>query len=89
MAHGVVMADGLDRIVVVNRRFCDFYGFDPEAIAPGCAYRDLIVLDVAAGITPDAPSIRWWSGACRNPAVKATDHVCAQAGERANHCHYT
>ncbi len=49
MAHGVVMADGLDRIVVVNRRFCDFYGFDPEAIAPGCAYRDLIVLDVAAG----------------------------------------
>jgi diguanylate cyclase (GGDEF)-like protein len=52
MSHGLLMCDDDARVVVVNRRYCEVYGIDPNAIRRGTSYRDVVALSVAAGNYP-------------------------------------
>jgi diguanylate cyclase (GGDEF)-like protein len=48
MSHGLLMCDAAERVVVINRRFCDLYRIDPASIPSDACYRDLIALSVAS-----------------------------------------
>jgi diguanylate cyclase (GGDEF)-like protein len=49
---GLLMSGPDSRIAIFNRRFCDIYGLDATSIEPGCSFRDLLALSVAAGNHP-------------------------------------
>jgi diguanylate cyclase (GGDEF)-like protein/PAS domain S-box-containing protein len=44
MSQGFLMFDASSRIVIVNRRYLDMYGFAADAIRPGCTIRALLLL---------------------------------------------
>ena len=52
MSHGLCMFDARQRLVVWNRRFCEIYGIEPEALYPAISVRELIELIVAGGNYP-------------------------------------
>jgi diguanylate cyclase (GGDEF)-like protein len=52
VAHGLVMLDSDQRIMVCNRRYAEIYGFAPEMLRPGTPIRAMLEARVAAGHSP-------------------------------------
>ncbi len=52
MSHGLCMFDARQRLLVWNKRFCDIYRIEPEALSPGIAVRQVIEISVARGNHP-------------------------------------
>ncbi len=50
MRHGLLMFNAHGRLVVVNRRYAEMYGFAPDAVKPGCTVRELLEQRAAAGM---------------------------------------
>lgn len=44
ISQGVVMFDADARLILCNRRYLELYGLSPDAVKPGLALRDLLVL---------------------------------------------
>jgi diguanylate cyclase (GGDEF)-like protein len=49
MSQGLVMFDSSARLVVCNERFLELYGLSSEIVRPGCTFREILELRVAAG----------------------------------------
>jgi diguanylate cyclase (GGDEF)-like protein len=43
MAHGLLLYDSSQRLVVCNQRYISMYGLSPEIVKPGLAFRDLVL----------------------------------------------
>jgi PAS domain S-box-containing protein len=57
MGHSLIVYDAERRVVVVNRRFIDYYDVPPELIRPGLTQRDMIehlARRNIAGVSPEA-----------------------------------
>ena len=52
MSQGLCQYDADARLEVVNQRFCEIYGFDPQRIQPGMSLKDVLRLSVEAGNHP-------------------------------------
>jgi diguanylate cyclase (GGDEF)-like protein len=48
MSQGLVMFDSSQKLVVCNQRYLEIYGLSPVVVRPGCSFRELLNLRVAA-----------------------------------------
>jgi diguanylate cyclase (GGDEF)-like protein/PAS domain S-box-containing protein len=49
MSQGLCLFDAANRLMVVNRRFCEIFDLQPERLRPGVSFREVLELSVAAG----------------------------------------
>ena len=49
MLQGLCMFDDHQRLIVVNRRYLDMYGFSPQVVKPGITLREIMEYSVALG----------------------------------------
>ena len=49
MSQGLCLFDAANRLMVVNRRFCEIFDLPPERLRPGVSFREVLELAVAAG----------------------------------------
>ncbi len=49
MLQGLCMFDEQQRLIVVNRRYLDMYGFSPQVVKPGITLREIMEYSVALG----------------------------------------
>lgn len=49
MVQGLCMFDKDQRLIVVNRRYLDMYGFSPDVVKPGITLRELMEYSVSLG----------------------------------------
>jgi diguanylate cyclase (GGDEF)-like protein len=52
IAHGLVMVDSDQRLIVCNRRYAELYDLGPELTRPGTPVRAILEARVAAGTSP-------------------------------------
>jgi len=52
MSQGLCFFDGLQRLIVCNRRYTEMYGLDPDRVRPGTTLREIIDLRFEAGSGP-------------------------------------
>jgi diguanylate cyclase (GGDEF)-like protein/PAS domain S-box-containing protein len=50
MAHGLVMFDAKERVVVANDRFANLFGLAPADVKPGTSLREIVEKRIAAGL---------------------------------------
>ena len=49
MSQGLCMFDGLQRLVVCNRRYLQMYGLSADVVKPGCTLREMLAHRAATG----------------------------------------
>jgi len=49
ISQGIVMFDSSTRLIVCNKRFLELYGLSSDIVRPGCTFREILELRVAAG----------------------------------------
>jgi diguanylate cyclase (GGDEF)-like protein/PAS domain S-box-containing protein len=63
MSQGLCFFDGLQRLIVNNRQYCEIYSMSPEDVRPGMRLKDIIDLRFKAGTAPKKMSqddyLRW------------------------------
>jgi PAS domain S-box-containing protein len=63
MSQGLCFFDGLQRLIVSNRRYCEIYDLAPVDVRPGMSLRDIVDLRFKAGTAPANMSqddyLRW------------------------------
>ncbi|MCK4869094.1 MAG: PAS-domain containing protein, partial [Alphaproteobacteria bacterium] len=55
ISDAFVLYDAEDRLVLFNRKWIDFYGYDAEDATPGITYEDLVRLDAKNGTVAGDP----------------------------------
>jgi diguanylate cyclase (GGDEF)-like protein len=81
MSQGLSLFEG-DRLVVANRRYCEIYGLDPDAVTPGMSFADILNMRIAAGSGPQMPSERYldWRGSLNKGSAASRSIVELQNG---------
>ena len=49
MSQGLCLFDAANRLMVVNRRFCEIFELPPDRLQPGVSFREVLDLSIAAG----------------------------------------
>lgn len=77
MAHGLVMFDAEQRLIVCNRLFAIMYGLTDEQLEPGTTLRQIMAYQVANGLSDQdeiETGIRDWLGRQGNEVLTVQTH---------------